>query len=164
MSRVPRALFLAGLLFAALLGSRLLQRAATQTNPPKFGGRLVISKSAGPRSFNRLLAFDEQTITVTNCLMGALIRINRQTQQPEAELAQSWKASADGRTLTFKLRPNVKFTDGATLSADDVLFTFQLINDAKLNTAVSDQFNLAGQRVQARKDDLFTVRQLQWGK
>ena len=157
MSRAPRVLFFVCCLFAILSNTHLPSQSATQNNAPKFGGRLVVSKSAGPRSFNRLLAFDEQTVTVTNCLMGALVRINRQTQLPEPELAHSWKASADGKTLTFKLRANIKFTDGATLSADDVIFTFQLINDPKLNTAVSDQFNVAGQRVQVRKDDLFTV-------
>ena len=124
---------------------------------PRTGGRLVVSKSAGPRTFNRLLSFDDQTTAITNCMMGSLIRINRQTQQPEAELAESWKTSPDGRTITFRLRPNIKYSDGATLSADDVLFTFQVINDPSVRTAASDQFNFEGRRVEIRKIDLFTV-------
>ena len=73
-------------------------RPATQTQ------RLVISKSAGPRTFNRLLAEDEQTNSLTDCLMGRLIRINRQTQQPEAELATAWQTAPDGKALTDELR------------------------------------------------------------
>lgn len=40
-------------------------------------------------------------------------------------LAESW--SADGKVWTFKLRPNVKFSDGSALTAADVVFTFDRV-------------------------------------
>lgn len=123
----------------------------------KHGGRIAISKSAGPRTFNRLLSFDDQTSAITDCLMGHLIRINRQTQQPEPELARSWKVSPDSKTVTFALRRDLKFSDGRAFTADDVLFTFQVINDPKIVTAVSDQFGFDGVRVQVQKQDDFTA-------
>jgi len=43
------------------------------------------------------------------------------------QLATSWTASADGRTLTFKLRPNVKWHDGKPFTSADVQFTFMEI-------------------------------------
>jgi peptide/nickel transport system substrate-binding protein len=90
--------------------------------------------------------------------MATLVRINRQTQEPEPELAESWKISRDGKTITFNLRPNIKFTDGATLSADDVLFTFQIINDPKISASSSDLFSgKDGQRVRVVKLGLFKV-------
>src|SRR5262249_35716953 len=73
------------------------------------------------------------------------------------ELAKSWKSSPDGKTITFSLRPNIKFTDGATLSADDVVFTFQIINDPQVSAPVSDQFKIEGRRVEVREIDLFNV-------
>src|SRR5437763_1272245 len=43
-------------------------------------------------------------------------------------LAQSMpQASSDGTTYTFKLRPNLKWSDGQPLTSDDVLFTFNLM-------------------------------------
>lgn len=132
----------------------LLPRASAQA---KFGGRLVISKSAGPRTFNRLFSFDDQTSIVTDCLMGRLVRINRQTQQPEPELARAWKMSPDGKTVTFNLRRDVKFSDGRPFTADDVVFTFQIVNDAKIATSIADQFSFDGQRVEVRKLDDLTV-------
>jgi peptide/nickel transport system substrate-binding protein len=38
-------------------------------------------------------------------------------------LAQSWTSSADKRTWTYKLRPNLKWSDGQPLTSDDVAYT-----------------------------------------
>lgn len=131
---------------------------SNKTGPARPGGRLITAQSAGPKTFNRLSAFDDQTATVTGCLTGALLRINRQTQQPEPELAESWQVSPDGRALTFKLRRNVTFSDGHPFTADDVLFTFAVVNDPNIQSALSDQFVVDGQRVQVEKQDDATVR------
>ncbi|MEJ6404297.1 ABC transporter substrate-binding protein [Yoonia sp. 2307UL14-13] len=39
----------------------------------------------------------------------------------KCELAESWEASSDARVWTFNLRKNVRFHDGQTFSADDVI-------------------------------------------
>jgi len=91
-------------------------------------------------------------------MMGHLIRINRQTQQAEPELAQSWKISEDGQVLTFNLRAGVKFSDGHPFTADDVLFTFEVLSDPEVNSAVSDVFRLGGKKVTAGKINDYTVR------
>jgi peptide/nickel transport system substrate-binding protein len=38
-------------------------------------------------------------------------------------LAESWKGSPDGLTWTYKLRPNLKWSDGQPLTSDDIVFT-----------------------------------------
>lgn len=43
------------------------------------------------------------------------------------DLAESWQASADGRTYTFKVRQGVKFHDGTPWTADDMQFNLQRI-------------------------------------
>ena len=39
-------------------------------------------------------------------------------------LARAWEVSEDGRVYTFHLRENVRFSNGASLTASDVLYTF----------------------------------------
>ena len=40
------------------------------------------------------------------------------------ELAESWEASADASTWTFKIRQGVEFHNGKTLDANDVVASF----------------------------------------
>jgi peptide/nickel transport system substrate-binding protein len=144
-----------------LIASSALTTTSRQVKPlrdeAKFGGRIIISRSAAPRTFNRLFSFDDQTSTITDSLMGHLIRVNRHTQLVEPELARSWKFSRDGKSVTFTLRDGVKFSDGRAFSADDVVFTFQVINDPKVVSPVAGQFNFDGRRVEVRKQDDRTV-------
>src|ERR1700733_14846361 len=41
-------------------------------------------------------------------------------------LASSWKWGAGNKSLTFSIRPGVKFSDGTPLTAADVAYTFNL--------------------------------------
>lgn len=41
-------------------------------------------------------------------------------------LAEKWAAAEDGKSLTFRLRAGVKWSDGEPLIADDVAYTFDL--------------------------------------
>ena len=56
-------------------------------------------------------------------------------QEVEPGLAESWTNSPDGKTWTFKLRKNLRWSDGAPLTADDVVFTF---NDVIYNPEIDN--------------------------
>src|SRR3989442_921284 len=55
---------------------------------------------------------------------------------PAPDLATSWTVAPDGLSWTFKLRDNVKWSDGKAFSADDVAFTF---NDVVLKPDIGAQ-------------------------
>ncbi len=48
------------------------------------------------------------------------------------ELAESWE-SPDPQTIIFTLRPDLTFSDGSPLTAEDVVFTYQTILDPDFN-------------------------------
>jgi peptide/nickel transport system substrate-binding protein len=51
------------------------------------------------------------------------------------QLAESYEWGPDGKSITFTIRKNVKWTDGKPLTAEDVAFVFNLWKDnAKVNT------------------------------
>jgi len=50
---------------------------------------------------------------------------------PDAGLAESWEASADGTTWTYTLRPDLLWSDGTPLTANDVVYTFNRILDGR---------------------------------
>ena len=40
-------------------------------------------------------------------------------------LAESWQVSPDGKTYTYKLRPNIKWSDGVPLKAQDFIYSWR---------------------------------------
>ncbi len=68
-------------------------------------------------------------------LFNGLIRYNAKTLVPEGDLAEKWDVAADGLSITFTLRQNVKWHDGKPFTADDVKFTFDTVLDTKVNAS-----------------------------
>jgi len=124
----------------------------------KQGGRLVVSLRAEPKTLNPLTAADAPSREVILGAMQAdLIHINRATQLTEPALAKSWKVSADGLQYTLTLRKGVRFSDGETLDADDVLFTFRVCLDENVHATQRDQLIVGGKPIAVRKVDAQTV-------
>jgi peptide/nickel transport system substrate-binding protein len=57
-----------------------------------------------------------------------LVNYKSGTTEIGPRLATEWKLSEDGKTYTFKLRPNVKFSSGAPLNAAAVQYSFERLN------------------------------------
>src|SRR6266705_794614 len=75
------------------------------------GTQLRFCLRTEPKTFNPLLVADDAAETIRYLTGGVLLRVSRQTQQLEPELAESWKVSKDGRQITFKLKQGVNFSD-----------------------------------------------------
>ncbi|MFZ0733554.1 MAG: ABC transporter substrate-binding protein [Candidatus Sulfotelmatobacter sp.] len=103
-------------------------------------GQLRFCLRSEPKTFDPLKVEDDASVAVRYLTGGVLLRMNRQTQALEPELAQSWKVSKDGRQITFKLRSGISFSDGTPFSADDVAYTVQQLMDPSLHSPTGDSF------------------------
>ena len=93
-----------------------------------------------PKTFNPALVDDDASETIRYLTGGVLVRLNRQTQRPEPELATAWKVSSDGRTITFQLRHGVHFSDGTPFTAEDVRYTMDALMDPAVHSPTGDAF------------------------
>jgi peptide/nickel transport system substrate-binding protein len=130
----------------------------TTSEPGIRGGKLVIAQRSEPRTFNPVVAIDQNSYGVNARLQADLIHINRATQKTEPALAMSWTVSKDGTQFTLKLRRGVRFSDGQPFNADDVLFSFKVYLDEQVHSSQRDLLIISGKTVKVEKLDAYTVR------
>jgi peptide/nickel transport system substrate-binding protein len=104
------------------------------------GGELHLNLHSEPKTFNPLLVADDASETIRYLTGGVLIRVNRQTQELQPELAQSWNVSKDGKSITFIVRDHLYFSDGTPFSAEDVAYTMRQLMDPTLHSPTGDAF------------------------
>jgi peptide/nickel transport system substrate-binding protein len=130
----------------------------TTSEPGIRGGKLVIAQRSEPRTFNPVVAVDQNSYGVNARLQADLIHINRATQKTEPALAKAWTVSKDGTVFTLKLRRGVRFSDGQPFDADDVLFSFKVYLDEQVHSSQRDLLIISGKPVKVEKLDAYTVR------
>jgi peptide/nickel transport system substrate-binding protein len=115
------------------------------------GGRLVSGERNEPRTLNPIFPVDNTSKNIIQRMMADLIHINRLTLKTEPALAKSFQVSADGLRYELELRQGLKFSDGHPFDADDVLFTFQVYLDEKVNSAQRPLWIFDGKPITVRK-------------
>ena len=126
--------------------------------PGHAGGRLVVALRSEPKTLNPAMAVDETSRDVIRCLTADLIHINRLSLKTEPSLAKSWNVSRDGRQYTLELRRGLHFSDGEPFTADDVIFSFQVYLDEKVDSSQRDLLVVGGKPIVVVKVDAYTVR------
>ncbi len=122
------------------------------------GGNLVLAVTSDPSNFNQLLASGLANASVTDRISADLAHINRSNLQLEPSLATRWEADKTGRIYTIYLRRGVRFSDGSPFTADDVVFTFQVLSDPKTQSPLAGQMEIDGTFPSVTKIDDFSVR------
>ncbi|MFP5235703.1 MAG: ABC transporter substrate-binding protein [Acidobacteriota bacterium] len=103
-------------------------------------GQLAWAIHYDPKTFDPAMVGDEASETVRVLTGGTLLRVDRLTLNAVPQLAQSWDVSKDGRTVRFRLRPGLAFSNGAPLTSADVVATLRHILDAKASSPKASLF------------------------
>ncbi|MDO8593539.1 MAG: peptide ABC transporter substrate-binding protein [bacterium] len=100
---------------------------------PAYGGTLVEGEVGSPRFINPLLAISDADRDLSALTYAGLMGLSGAGALVPV-LAENYDLSADGKTYTFTLRSNAKFSDGSPVTADDVIFTVQKAQDPALKS------------------------------
>ncbi|PZV05185.1 MAG: ABC transporter substrate-binding protein [Leptolyngbya sp.] len=97
---------------------------------PASSSALVYGSTGQPVNLEPGNITDGNSLIVQNQIYNRLMEFKPGTTDIQPALATEWKASADGKTWTFKLRPGVKFQDGTDFNAEAVKFNVERWWDA----------------------------------
>jgi peptide/nickel transport system substrate-binding protein len=84
---------------------------------------------------NPLFASGDVNSTVSNLLFPGLLKYNSSNQLVD-DLASSWSVDTLGENYTVILKPNLHWQDGKPLNANDVVFTYQAIENPDVNSSL----------------------------
>ncbi len=111
------------------------QKQVTTPLPPaapiyqaSHGGRLMDASIGDASNLIPLIAGDSASHEVAGQLYLSLLKYDKNLNLV-GQLAETWEISDDKLSLTFKLKPNLKWSDGKDFTAEDCLFTLKLIQD-----------------------------------
>ena len=91
------------------------------------GATVVEASLADPTTFNPLVGQDFAAYVVSGLCFDGLLSVDAEGN-PTPAIAQALPTVTNGGTrYVFKLRPNGKWSDGTPLTADDVVFTYDLM-------------------------------------
>ena len=123
------------------------------------GGHFIICELGEPKTFNYITANEESSIDICRFMFWNLLNFDEPTQTVKPGLADFWTNSPDGKTWTFKLRKNLRWSDGAPLTADDVVFTWNdVIYNPKIDNVTRDPFIINGKKFAITKLDDMTIQ------
>ena len=118
------------LLLALAAGLFAMPASARQ---PARGGTLKVALGSTIARLDPALATTGAESVYVNLVFNGLTRIDRD-MSVRPDLAESWTASGDLRTWTFRLRDKVTFQNGRRLEAEDVVATITRILDPKTDS------------------------------
>jgi peptide/nickel transport system substrate-binding protein len=123
------------------------------------GGNLVMAISSDPSNFNRMLIVPNlASATVTDRLSADLVHINRSDMSLEPSLAMRWETDKTGRIYTIHLRRGIRFSNNTPFTADDVVFSLQVLTDPNVQSALAGQIETDGTFPSVTKIDDYTVQ------
>ncbi|MBD3824329.1 MAG: peptide ABC transporter substrate-binding protein [Epsilonproteobacteria bacterium] len=100
---------------------------------------LHLVTSSNPARLNPLLATDSSSSEIAGFLFNGLVKFDKDSATIIGDLATKFYFE-DDQTLLFELNSHAKWHDGVALTADDVLFTYELLRSQKVVSPYASNF------------------------
>lgn len=121
------------------------------------GGNIVIAETADPQNVNPLYVVDQTSFDMMQSLYSPFFEIVGGEMYYENGLCESVTANEDASEFTLKLKDGIKWHDGEPLTADDVVFTMEVLVDKEQNVPYASYGFVNDTAVVAEKVDDLTV-------
>jgi peptide/nickel transport system substrate-binding protein len=125
---------------ASLEGLYGPSKSAACSKTPVRGGDLVYARQAATQTLDPLNILNGNgDIFSYNLIYNGLVRSDPtgRTNKIVPSLAERWEVSPDGKTYTFHLREDVKFSNGQPVTAEDVAWSLNRFGNPKLNAIMA---------------------------
>ncbi len=122
------------------------------------GGNITIAVSADPQNINPLYVVDQTSFDMMQSLYSPFFEIVSGEMFYGNGLCESVTGNEDASEFTMKLKEGMKWHDGEPITADDVVFTMQVLVDESQTVPYSSYGYVDGVAVQAEKIDDLTVK------
>ncbi|MCY7801075.1 peptide ABC transporter substrate-binding protein [Bacillus haynesii] len=97
---------------------------------------LRLNNENEPTSFDPPIGFNNVSWQALNNLMEGLTRLGAD-HEPEAASAEKWNISDDGKTYTFTIRDDAKWSNGDPLTAGDFEYAWKRLLDPKTGSSAA---------------------------
>ena len=105
---------------------------------------LRIAVPSDPRSLDPAIAYDVVTWPLVRTLFHGLIDYDDELNLVPWH-ARSWSTSDDGRTITFKLRQDIRFSNGRPITSEDFAYSLErILNPATRSPGQGFYRNIVG--------------------
>jgi oligopeptide transport system substrate-binding protein len=94
------------------------------TDPPE-GQVLRYITGSEPESLDPQVSSGQPEGRIHMALFAGLTEIDPRTAQPIPSIATSWEPNSDNTAFTFHLRHDARWSDGAPITADDLVYSFR---------------------------------------
>jgi len=128
--------------------------------PGRFGGVLRLTHTGqDPKTFNSWIANDATSSFYADILFEGLFTRDPDTDEPLPRLAKSYAITNGGKTITVTMRQGLTWTDGHSITADDVIYTWNtLIRDGVAQSSLKDILLVDGKFPRVTKIDDNTIK------
>jgi peptide/nickel transport system substrate-binding protein len=103
------------------------ETAAQPAGEPVAGGTVVVGSPQEPDVLNPLLSLSSIADAIGSFVVEGLVQVDDQGNYIPVLAAELPTMSDDGLTLTYTIKPDVKFSNGDPLTCADVVYTWEAI-------------------------------------
>lgn len=140
------------------LSTSLTQNSEQEVGEPQYGGNLTIAESTDPQVLNPLYVVDQVTFDVQQALYSPFFEIVGGKISYDNGLLESIVPNDDKSEYTLNLKQNLKWHDEVPITADDIVFTINILIDKNQNVPYQSYGIIDGQAISANKVDDLTAK------